>query len=93
VCQAFGLKREKEIQTNYGKQRETWRDRLCRSVPRKEIKTKPLFLALLMQEQGWTYRPSRESPSLRERLLGVTEVDDEGIEAAARAHVREVSAA
>ena len=84
VCQAFGLKREKEVQTTYGKQRETWRDRLCRAVLEKEVKSRPLFLAALMQEQGWTYRPNKESPSLRERLIEEVKLDGKKIEQGVR---------
>ena len=58
------------MQTAYGKEKESWRDRLCRAVREEEVTPRKLFLQVLMQEQGWRYRPEgTEQPSLRERLL------------------------
>jgi ParB/RepB/Spo0J family partition protein len=78
TCQAFGLKREKELESRHGKEKESWRDRLCRAVREEEVTAKKVLMQVLMQEQGWRYRPEgTEQPSLRERLLvefGIDEV-------------------
>jgi len=81
ACQAFGLKREKEVRTNYGTQRETWRDRLVRALNECEVTPPRLFLMVLMLEQGWTWRPSGSKvPSLRERLIGEMGIDESELE-------------
>jgi len=69
-CRAFGLRREKEVETPYGKEKESWRDRLVRAVSEKVITPRALLLLVLIHEQGWRYRPpGTEASALRDRLI------------------------
>jgi len=52
ACSALGLRREKEVQTRYGKEKESWRDRLARAIDEKTFTTKAVFLEVLTREQG-----------------------------------------
>jgi hypothetical protein len=56
----------------------------------EEVTPRRVFLQLLMQEQGWRYRPEgAEQPSLRERLLGEVEIDENGIEKRVREDLKQ----
>jgi hypothetical protein len=78
ACSALALKREKEVQTRYGKEKESWRDRLVRAIEEKVLTPKAVFLEVLTREQGWHH--AREGTPLRERLLEDLEIDMEKIE-------------
>ncbi len=81
ACQAFGLKREREMKTAYGQEKESWRDRLARAATDGELTRTRVFLQVLTQEQGWRYRPAgTEQPSLRERLIVEFAIDEKAVE-------------
>jgi len=73
ACSALGLKREKVVQTRYGKERESWRDRLARAIEERAFTPKVVFLEVLNREQGWHHRT--KGTALRERLLAEVRID------------------
>lgn len=77
ACHALALKREQEVQTRYGKEKESWRDRLARALEEKTLTPKVVFLKVLTREQGW--RHGREGPSLHERLVAELRIDEKEI--------------
>jgi len=85
TCSALGLKREKEVQTRYGKEKESWRDRLARAIKEKAFTPKVVFLEVLTREQGWHHRT--KGAALRDRLLAELTIDVKEIERKARAEV------
>lgn len=85
ACSALGLKREKDVQTRYGKEKESWRGRLARALEEKTLTSKAAFLEVLTREQGWHHRS--KGTALRERLLAELRIDVKEIERKARAEV------
>ncbi len=82
ACAALGLRREREVRTRYGKEKESWRDRLARAIEEKTLTAKAVFLEVLTREQGWHHR--KEGTPLRERLLQELKIDEQKIEKTAQ---------